>query len=378
MVSNLPVKRVLLVAANPRDVTRLRLDAEFREIEGALERAQHRDRFVLEKWEALRTEDFRRTMLRSPQIVHFSGHGEGIESSLGDSRSFERTNRVITEQEGLIFEDDLGNSKLVSGEALAGLFELCKDHIECVVLNSCYSVVQAEAIAQHIPYVIGMKRAIGDKAAIEFSKGFYDALGAGRSIEDAFEFGRNAIQLEGIPEHLTPKLIAKKDATQNFPVIKALIEGRSKDGAIELFFSYAHKDEALRDELAAHLSNMKRQSVIKDWHDRQIFAGTEWEGKIDEHLETSRIILLLVSADFMASDYCYDIEVKRAMERHERGEAIIIPILLRPVEWKDAPFAKLQPLPKNYVPITKWNNRDEAFLAVAKGIREVANGFKKC
>ncbi len=115
---------------------------------------------------------------------------------------------------------------------------------------------------------------------------------------------------------------------------------------VEIFFSYSHKDEMLRDELAKHLSIMKRQGIIDAWHDRAITAGSEWAGEIDTHLNSAQIILLLISADFLASDYCYDIELKRAMECHEVGKAQVIPIILKPVDWYGAPFGKLQALPK--------------------------------
>jgi hypothetical protein len=146
---------------------------------------------------------------------------------------------------------------------------------------------------------------------------------------------------------------------------------------IEVFFSYSHRDELLRDELAKHLSILKRQGVITDWHDRQISVGTEWQGAIDDHLNSAQIILLLISADFLASDYCYDIELRKALERYDRKEAHVIPIILRPVDWHDAPFGKLQALPKNAQPITIWANSDEAFLDVARGIRQTVEQLKR-
>jgi hypothetical protein len=139
--------------------------------------------------------------------------------------------------------------------------------------------------------------------------------------------------------------------------------------AIEVFFSYAHEDEDLRDELEKHLSILKRQGVITGWHDRRIGAGREWEGEIDAHLNAAQVILLLVSADFVASDYCWDIELKWAMERHEDGEARVIPVILRPVDWEGAPFGKLEALPTDAKPVTIWPNQDEAFLDIAQGIR---------
>jgi hypothetical protein len=139
---------------------------------------------------------------------------------------------------------------------------------------------------------------------------------------------------------------------------------------IKVVFSYSHKDESLRDELAKHLSLLKRQGVITEWHDRRITAGQEWVRDIDLHLDTSQIVLLLISADFLASDYCYSIEMQQALGRHERGEAKVIPVILRDVDWEDAPFAKLQALPKDAKPVTSWHNTDEAFADIARGIRK--------
>lgn len=183
----LPVRKILILTANPKNTSKLRLDAEVREIQTGLERAKKRDQFeIITKW-AVRPEDLRRALLDyEPQIVHFSGHG--------------------TATEGLALENETGQTQLVSTHALASLFEVFKDKVECVLLNACYSVEQAEAIRQHIPYVIGMNHEIGDRAALEFAVGFYDALGAGRSIDDAFKLGCISIDLEGIPEALTPVL----------------------------------------------------------------------------------------------------------------------------------------------------------------------------
>ena len=120
-----------------------------------------------------------------------------------------------------------------------------------------------------------------------------------------------------------------------------------------------------------------RQNIITGWHDRKIAAGTEWKGQIDSHLESARIILLLASADFLASDYCYDVELKRAIERHEAGEARVIPIILRPCDWHTAPFGKLQALPTDTKPITEWSNRDRAFHDVTARIRNIVEEMSK-
>ena len=137
----------------------------------------------------------------------------------------------------------------------------------------------------------------------------------------------------------------------------------------DVFISYAHKDRKLRDELAVHLGNLRHQHVISDWFDGDIIPGTEWEQEILEHLRTAKIILLLISAHFMASPFCWDIELKEAIARHEAKQARVIPIVLRPTDWKDAPFAKLQALPSLAKPVSRWPTHDDAFEDVIKGIR---------
>ena len=226
-------KTILILAANPRGSSPLQLAQEVRDIQAGLDRARDRDRFVLSQRWAVSDTDVRRALLDcAPQIVHFSGHGVGTgELDASPSRKFivelseaepdgtepdgtepDGTEPDGTESDGLVFEDAMGQPQLVSGAALAQLFQLFADRVECVVLNACYSVTQAKAIAQHIPYVVGMKQAIGDKAAIQFAIGFYDAILAGKSIEFAYRLGCNAVQTAGIPEHLTPQLLRSTDS----------------------------------------------------------------------------------------------------------------------------------------------------------------------
>jgi uncharacterized protein YjbI with pentapeptide repeats len=185
--NNSAVKTILILSSNPKNTSQLRLDEEVREIDAGLQRAKKRELFDLKQRWSVRVQDVYQALLDlKPQIVHFSGHGSG--------------------DDGLALEDEAGNLKLVDTEALAKLFELFSTTIECVILNACYSEVQAQAIAKHIPYVIGMNKAIGDKAAVKFATGFYNALGTGESVEFAYKLGCNVIQLDGIPEHLTPVL----------------------------------------------------------------------------------------------------------------------------------------------------------------------------
>lgn len=138
---------------------------------------------------------------------------------------------------------------------------------------------------------------------------------------------------------------------------------------VSVFVSYAHADERLRKDLGKHLSVLERQGLIATWHDRKIGAGHEWEGEIDEQLERSRVILLLISSDFVHSRYCYDVEMKRALERHAAKEALVIPVILRPVSLEGTPFAKLQALPKDAKPVIKWSVPDSAFVEITEGLR---------
>lgn len=187
-----PVKPIviLFLAADPTDTSRLRLGTELREIQESLQIARLRENFRLEQRLSVRPTDITQALLdQKPRIVHFSGHGTG--------------------EDGLCFENESGQVQLVKADALATLFGLVSDQVDCVLLNACYSKNQAEAISDRIKYVIGMTKAIGDSAAISFSIGFYQAIGAGRSVKEAYKFGCVQIGLQGIPEHLTPVLLTK-------------------------------------------------------------------------------------------------------------------------------------------------------------------------
>jgi hypothetical protein len=142
--------------------------------------------------------------------------------------------------------------------------------------------------------------------------------------------------------------------------------------AASLFFSYSHKDESLRDQIETQLAMLKRQDIIATWHDRRIGAGEEIDESIGAHINADDIILLLVSSDFLASEYCYGVEMKRAMERHRAGDAMVIPVLLRACEWHHAPFGKLNATPPDGRPVTQYADRDQALLEVAKAIRGAA------
>jgi hypothetical protein len=145
----------------------------------------------------------------------------------------------------------------------------------------------------------------------------------------------------------------------------------------KIFFSYCHKDEAIRDELEKHLSLLRRQGLIESWHDRRIVPGSEIDHHIDVNLEDSDIILLLISPDFIASDYCYDIEMQRAIEKHQNNEAVVIPIILEFCDWHAAPFGKHKALPEDGRPVVSYPNINIPLTVITKEIRKIVSAKKK-
>ena len=151
--------------------------------------------------------------------------------------------------------------------------------------------------------------------------------------------------------------------------------GESQAG-VRVAFSSSHKDEELRDQLETHLKLMQRQELITSWHDRRIMPGETWKGKIEDAFFRADVVLLLISADFIASDYCFEIEMKTVLERAEAGTARVVPIILRECDWHSAPFGKLQALPKDGIAVTRWPNRDEAWTDVSRGLRRLVEEIR--
>ncbi|HEY4036170.1 MAG TPA: toll/interleukin-1 receptor domain-containing protein [Ktedonobacteraceae bacterium] len=251
--------------------------------------------------------------------------------------------------------DNLDQAKLVAGDIGLPLLRISFSH----PMEVCWSNIWREAKLQH------KELNLIDRALLDFS-----------NDKELAQIRDQLIQQQNVS-------LSGKIDTRTIPPQSQLdkVERRSEpqaiDNQITLFYSYAHNDEALRKELEKHLSLLRNQGLIAPWSDRDINAGTEWANLIDDHLDTAHIILLLISPDFLASNYCYSIEMKRALERHRAGEARVIPILLRPVDWRDAPFSMLQALPRNAQPVTKWSNRDSAFEDIAKQIRKVVDELRR-
>ena len=192
--------------------------------------------------------------------------------------------------------------------------------------------------------------------------------------QDIFRQRLNSLGL--VTNGILNKVINEKGRHVAVPEIPTTTQNKDK---VYLFYAYSHADERFRKRLEQHLSLLRREGVIEDWHDRKILPGAEIDKEIDENLKKSQIILLLVSANFLDSDYAYNIEMKTALKKHESGEAIVIPVILDHVDWHDAPFGKLNALPRDGTPITssKWKNQNEAFAEVARGIRTNVKNLKK-
>jgi hypothetical protein len=248
-------KTILVLAANPKDTPPVRLDEELREIRDGLARNHRGNTYAIEVRLAARAEDVRRALLDvSPTIVHFCGHGAG--------------------EEGLALEDKGGSTHLVAASAIANLFSLFSDCVECVLLNACFSEVQAKEISKCIPHVIGMSKAIGDKAAIEFAIGFYDAIAAGRQIPFAHKLGCASIHLAGLHDSLTPVLFSRSQATKASTSINPQTLIEDAKGPVD-------STEASLREFYRHL--------LYHWNDSCAdairFAGAQDEAFAVDHIE---------------------------------------------------------------------------------------------
>ena len=149
------------------------------------------------------------------------------------------------------------------------------------------------------------------------------------------------------------------------------LEIDDRAGLAKLFISYSHKDERYREALESHLKVLNSAGLLDVWHDRRIAAGDDWRGEIDQALEEANVVVLLVSADFLASDYCNDVELNRALERHAIGACRVVPVIVRDSNWKLSAISGLQALPKDGKPIMTWPNKDTAWREVAEGLERV-------
>ena len=329
-----PAQRILILAANPLDSSRLRLDEELREIEAVLSRAKQRDRFDIRPQYATRPSDIQQALLDyNPQIVHFCGHGDGAK--------------------GLIFEDDQGRSQFVNAQALANLFELFADQVKCVVLNACYSDVQATAIVAHIDAVIGMNQPIGDTAAIRFAEGFYRGLGAGKDVEFAYKLGRNSVELQGIPEENIPVLKRRAVAeamtplpdqeTDNPPAeqgssrkaVVVPVPSEPAESFVEpsvrsrVFISYKRDVDPDTPVAQAICAAVQQQHDV--FIDQKMAVGTRWAERIEAELKAADVLIVLLSARSVHSEMVeHEVELAHCFAREDEGQGRprILPVRL--------------------------------------------------
>ena len=316
------MKKILILTANPKNTDKLRLDEEVREIQEGLQRSRSREQFeIISKW-AVRPDDLRRALLdHEPQIVHFSGHGVGTE--------------------GLVLENNAGQMKLVSAQSLARLFKLFQERVECVLLNACYSELQAEALHQHIDHVIGMSQSIGDRAAIEFAVGFYDALGANRGYADAFEFGLSAIDLEGIPETATPQLKQRtpiptpapveprsKPSMDKAPDPKPQSSSQTSGSGVQSRIFISYKRGVSPDESVALAVFQALSQDYDVFIDQTMSVGTPWAERIEQELRRSDFLISFLTANSVSSEMVRG-EIETAYQLgKQQGKPVLLPVRL--------------------------------------------------
>lgn len=283
--NDVSLKKLLFLSTNPKATTQLFVDEETHQIIEGLRRSKQIENFVIETVLAVSYIDVQRAIFDTkPNIVHFAGHG----TEEGKPNMIYLSGHATRKGGRIVFEDETGPVNLVQADALARLFELFADSIECVVLNGCYSDVQAKAISQHIPYVVLMDNAIDDKAAIEFAVGFYDGLGAGKSVEFAYKLGCNSIEIAGIAEHLTPQLFSNpaKYPAKFFTIenLKAIMPNAS-DSDIATYVEPLNKvlhdfNLATTARACAFIAQIAHESGSLRYKE-EIASGAAYEGRRD-------------------------------------------------------------------------------------------------
>ena len=304
----------------------------------------------------------------------------------------------------LVLSDESGEPEYVPSAAFAKAFAGAGGRAtRLVVINTCHSRRLAEDVARHVGCAIAMEGEIADHAAVEFTDALYHALAEGVSVAEAFDEARDAVGRTAESQRDVPVLVAgrenpnavriaaaaaqsgdESDAESRRPAQRGLrgaraagTEAAAPPHCLRIFCSYSHKDSKYRAELEAHMANLLSQGVVKVWHDRLIRPGTDWARDIDRNLDEANIVMLLVSADFMASRYCTGIELKRALERQTSEAVRVVPVLVRECDLAGAPFGQLQWLPTGAKPVKRWTDRDSAWTDVVKGLRKVVDDLSQ-
>jgi tetratricopeptide (TPR) repeat protein len=279
--------KILVVAANPLGSSALKLDHEVKTIKEALKRSRNRDNFDVDYQLAATPSELSRALLDfEPHILHFSGHGAGEKGLLF----------VSDESMGSLYRSDSGEVrsrstdsneiKFVPAQPLANLLKLCEDHLECVVLNACYSDVQGNAISANIPFTIGMRDQVADHVAIKFSQGFYDAIGAGKSYEKAFEWGKVAISFDLADEEAAKILILREKNTTLQNGVKAFERGYDREQKSEYRLALNDYTEAIRLNPNHVLAYARRGLTYKNLNEKYI-AERDFQTAINLQVKTA-------------------------------------------------------------------------------------------
>jgi hypothetical protein len=386
MISEHPIK-ILFLAANPRSTGRLRLDEEVRAIRERLNVAEHRGRFTLEQEWAARVSDIQGHLLRyKPNIVHFSGHG----SNAGET----------------VLEDDSPEGQAVPLAALSNLFAILKGNISCVVLNACFTEPQADAIAETIDCVIGMSGVIDDNASISFAAAFYQGLGYGESIQAAFELGCNQLHLLGLPQKDIPKLIVRpgvepdkvylidkppgpQPLVADSDTFKPAGPGPREEGSgrpspqgarnaqsarSQIFISYSRKDLKWLEMLKTVLKPVERVHGLAVWDATDIRPGSDWHEEIAQAIDRAKVAVLLVSRDFLASDYIAKNELPPLLDAAKKDGVRILWIAVSPVLYRETVLGGYQAANDPEKPLSRFTGpkRDEELVKICAKILEAA------
>lgn len=348
--------KILFFASNTPGTKRLAFDEEERTIKERLEASPHSKTLELVEVLAARATNWLDALTAQTfRIVHFSGHG--------------------TENGSLQHMGYDGLTRPVSPAALQAVFQNLKGTIKLVFFNACYSKVQAEAIREEIDCVIGMNDEIHDESALVFINTFYRRIFEGKSVEEAFKQGKIAITLNGLEGEQIPELLVRPGVDAAKVYLAGPLSNEESE-QISLFYCYAPRDEHFCQELEIHLSGMRRRGIIKGWYAQNMGPGPQLQ-QIQDALDEARIILLIVSPDFMNHDPLYEHQIKEIERKLEDKTVHVIPIIVRPTDdWEHTAFGGLFALPRDKQPVSAWAQRDEALYSIARDIRQLVEEMK--
>lgn len=346
--------KILFLAANPSMTVSLSLYEEVRSIELVLRSTTRRDEFAfVSRWAVRATDLLQHLNEVRPTIVHFSGHGHG--------------------EAGLVLQTDMGEEQLVPATTLTRLFRVMHDEIRVVVLNACYSLVQAQALVQEIDCVIGMSIAIGDDAAREFAASFYRALGFGRSVREAYDQGCMAVQLAGIPEEDTPRLLSRSGVDPGQVFVLAVpprgsrqredpgprVGGDGPGVSARIALIAAKADQAWVKKLQVHLRPLVRPAGVEVWDPSKVAAGSRLRDELSKGLLAARAVVVFVSPELLADDELADVHLPELLAVAGSSLALLSLIIsasafsehalgeLRPLNDPEHPLDSLAPSEQN-------------------------------